>query len=182
MNRDENFNDRKQKSANDDSVGKKMKKKTLANDNATISALSQSLNALSPSKDSITEEAQVENSDEVHHNAEKSKKVVTWVCNWDKDTIMKIWRTPRHYLKTDDERFEIHIHLFKYTLIRLVLKLLLKYNGSYTSYNDIIAQSNKRKGNIVKEGSHVQWEKVGRLVSKDTDYRARQLLREIDRY
>ena len=90
-----------------------------------------------------------------------------WQCPFDREAILRIWRTPRHFLKTDDERE--------------VLKLLQKYNGSYTSYMDAIIQAKRRQGHFVKEGSHIQWEKLGKLVSKDVDFRARQILREIDR-
>jgi hypothetical protein len=91
-----------------------------------------------------------------------------WQCTWTKDVIMKIWHTPRHELKTDDERH--------------ALKLLLKYNGLHSSYMDVIANFNKRKDNAVKEGAHVQWDKGGKVSSKDVDFRARELLREIDRH
>jgi hypothetical protein len=90
-----------------------------------------------------------------------------WKCPFSKEEIMRIWRTPRHFLKTDDERD--------------VYKLLQKYNGTYTSYMDAIAHAKRRQGHFVKEGSHIQWEKLGKLVSKDVDFRARQILREIDR-
>jgi hypothetical protein len=91
----------------------------------------------------------------------------SWSCPFNRDAILKIWRTPRHYLKTDDERD--------------VYKLLQKYNGAYTSYMDAIANAKRRQDHGVKDGSHIQWEKLGKLVSKDVDFRARQLLREIDR-
>jgi hypothetical protein len=90
-----------------------------------------------------------------------------WKCPFTKEDIMRIWRTPRHFLKSDDERE--------------VYKLLQKYNGSYSSYMDSIAHAKRRQGHFVKEGSHIQWEKLGKLVSKDVDFRARQILREIDR-
>lgn len=97
-------------------------------------------------------------------NAEAPKE---WNCPFDLETILKIWRTPRHFLKTDDER---RVH-----------KLLHKFNGSYQAYLDILQQANRRKAKFVKSGAHIQWEKLGKLVSKDVDYRARQILREIDR-
>lgn len=91
----------------------------------------------------------------------------TGACPFTRDEILRIWRTPRHHLKTDEER--------------AVFKLLQKYNGSYTSYMDAANQAKRRQKHVVKEGHHIQWEKLGKLVSKDVDYRARQLLREIDR-
>lgn len=91
----------------------------------------------------------------------------SWACPFRKDEIMRIWRTPRHFLKSDDEKE--------------VYKLLQKYNGTYSSYMDQIAHAKRRQGHFVKEGAHIQWEKLGKLVSKDVDFRARQLLREIDR-
>lgn len=96
-----------------------------------------------------------------------AKNNVDWECHLSKEEIIKVWKTPRHFLKTDDER--------------RIYKLLQKYNGSYASYLDVLVQSNRRKGKVIKSGSHIQWEKLGKLVSKDTDFRARQLLREIDR-
>ncbi|RYH22834.1 hypothetical protein EON65_18685, partial [archaeon] len=97
----------------------------------------------------------------------KSTLSENWECTLKKEDIIKIWKTPRHYLKNDEER--------------KVYKLLQKFNGSYSAYVDIIQQSNRRKGKVIKTGAHIQWEKMGKLVSKDTDFRARQLLREIDR-
>ena len=57
----------------------------------------------------------------------------------------------------------------------------MKYNGNYQSYQDVMDQTKKRKNNAKLPGSHVKWEVFGKLVSKDVDYRARQILREIDR-
>jgi hypothetical protein len=95
----------------------------------------------------------------------KSREV--WTCQLDREGIIKIWRTPRAFLKTTNEQ-KIH-------------QLLHKYNGNYISYLNIIEESNKRKNKMSKEGAHIQWEKTGKLTSKDIDFRARQLLREIDR-
>ncbi|KAJ1441114.1 hypothetical protein B484DRAFT_122439 [Ochromonadaceae sp. CCMP2298] len=91
----------------------------------------------------------------------------TWECSIDKEAVLLIWRTPRQFLTTDDER-----HVFR---------LLMKYNGQYSSYMDEIMQARRRQGNSVQEGRHIQWEKAGKLVAKDVDFRARQLLREVDR-
>ncbi len=90
-----------------------------------------------------------------------------WSCPFKKDQIMKIWKTPRHYLANDDER--------------KVYQLLHKFNGSFTAYQDLMTQASRRKDKVVKAGAHIQWEKAGKLVSKDIDFRARQILREIDR-
>eukprot|EP01038_Epipyxis_sp_PR26KG_P004789 gene4789-6716_t len=84
-----------------------------------------------------------------------------------REEIMRIWKSPRYLLKTDEEK--------------AIYKLLQKYNGSYASYLDAIEQTNKRKENLTKEGKHIQWDRLGGTVSKDADYRARELLREIDR-
>lgn len=108
----------------------------------------------------------------MHHlkRLEREKKISKrpeWHCPFDKTGLLRVWRTPRHHLKTDDER-----HAFR---------LIQKYNGSYSSYMDTVRQSQRRQQRAVKDGSHIQWEKLGKVVSKDMDYRARQLLREIDR-
>lgn len=100
-------------------------------------------------------------------STQKAAPTGPWKCPFGREDILRIWRTPRHFLKTDDERE--------------VYKLLQKFNGAYTSYMDAIAHAKRRQGHFVKEGSHIQWEKLGKLVSKDVDFRARQLLREIDR-
>jgi len=96
------------------------------------------------------------------------KAELPYECHLDKQTILTIWRTPRQQLKSDEER--------------TILTLLLKYNGTFDAYQAIIDQSNRRKKNLIQTGAHVQWEKQGKLVPKDIDFRARQLLREIDRY
>jgi hypothetical protein len=88
-------------------------------------------------------------------------------CRLTKQAIIKIWRTQRQFLKTDEER--------------KVLELLLKYNGAYDIYQAIIDQSNRRKQKMTQSGVHIQWSKIGKAISKDIDYRARQLLQEIDR-
>lgn len=90
-----------------------------------------------------------------------------WACQLDKQQILKVWRTPKHLLLTDDER--------------RIYKLLHKFNGSYTAYASLHQESNQRKEHFTKIGSHIQWEKLGKLISKDSDFRARQLYREIDR-
>jgi hypothetical protein len=80
---------------------------------------------------------------------------------------MSIWKTPRHYLKSEDEKH--------------ALMLLLKYNGSYGAYMQVLEESQKRSANMVKSGAHVQWGRMGNVVTNDVDLRARQLLHEIDR-
>jgi hypothetical protein len=100
-------------------------------------------------------------------DAAAKKAAMEWSCQLDREGILKIWRTPRAYLKTENE---VKIHT-----------LLSKYNGSYTAYMSLIEEGNKRKANMLKEGAHIQWEKAGKLITKDIDARARQILREIDR-
>lgn len=103
-----------------------------------------------------------------------------WTCPFDKATILKIWKTPKHLLKNDDERF--------------TQRLLLKYNGTYTAYYSansqrILALQNPANASdinataaaVVPQYRRIQWEKYGKLVSQDVDERARQVLREIDR-
>lgn len=89
-------------------------------------------------------------------------------CLLTKQAIIKIWRTQRQFLKTDEER--------------RVLELLLKYNGSYETYQAIIDQANRRKQKMTQGGVHIQWSKIGKAITKDIDFRARQLLQEIDRF
>jgi hypothetical protein len=88
-------------------------------------------------------------------------------CPFSKDKIFRIWRTPRHKLKDEDE-------LKTY-------QLLLKYNGTYGSYMEMQEQSRKRQANAAHAGSHVKWDGHGKLQSTDIDFRGRELLREIDR-
>lgn len=97
-----------------------------------------------------------------------------WTCPFDKATILKIWKTPKHLLKNDDERF--------------TQRLLLKYNGTYTAYYSAhsqrilaLQQPDTEKATAVPQYRRIQWEKYGKLVSQDVDERARQVLREIDR-
>jgi hypothetical protein len=122
---------------------------------------------------------------------------VVWSCPFDKITVLKIWKTPKHLLKSEDERH--------------AQRLLLKYNGTYTAYYSVHVQqimefqkdqhnsanlNAKSNGSVVSSLSggdngsvtssmpqyrRIQWEKYGKLVSQDVDERARQVLREIDR-
>jgi len=47
---------------------------------------------------------------------------VDWRCPFDRDSILRIWRTPKHELRTEDEK--------------MAFKLLLKYNGTYSAYTE----------------------------------------------
>ena len=110
----------------------------------------------------------IENNDEDEEDEEGGKKrSLPYQCKLPKEQIIKIWKTPRKFLKTDEER--------------RVLELLLKFNGSYENYQAVIEQSNRRKQKSVQAGAHVQWNKIGKTIAKDVDFRARQLLQEIDR-
>lgn len=121
-----------------------------------------------------------------------------WVCPFDKIAILKIWKTPKHLLKTEDERY--------------TQRLLLKYNGTFTAYYSAHSQrimaamassqtvsanasalTQDGTASVASDGAgggstasmpqyrRIQWEKYGKLVSQDVDERARQVLREIDR-
>ena len=98
---------------------------------------------------------------------EKLKKSSTFICMFPKDKIMQIWRTPKHKLKTDDER-----HTFK---------LLQKFNGTYEDYMEAIEEKLKREGNSAHAGSHIKWDSAGKTPTHDVDMRARMVLAEIDR-
>lgn len=104
----------------------------------------------------------------VHKKMTKEKlSTDAWVCPFDREKILKIWRTPRHKLKSDDER--------------TTYRLLLKYNGTYKDYMQNVEQSKIRQQKGVKTGEHVRWDAHGNVVTKDVDLRARELLREVDR-
>lgn len=90
-----------------------------------------------------------------------------WTCPFDKDTLMKIWRTPRQYLKNDDER--------------TALKHLLKFNGLYSSYMEAIAERDMRGKNAAQIGHHVKWDRFGGTPPSDMDVRCRLVLKEIER-
>ncbi len=200
MNRAENFLDRHQKEAEIDPDGKKKgkkgKKKTKRADGTSETEkedddeeekkkeAEDKLNlatsvALNEGEDfnAIIERMQRTASVQLRQSAirkEKEEKIrqesmvqKEWSCQLSRDEIIKIWRTPRIYLKSENER-KVHT-------------LLHKYNGSYLSYLNLIEEGNKRKAKMLKEGAHIQWEKTGKLLTKDIDFRARQILREIDR-
>eukprot|EP01040_Poterioochromonas_malhamensis_P013046 gene13046-14311_t len=200
VNRAENFLDRHQKEAEIDPDGKKKgkkgKKKTKRADGTSETEkddddeeekkkeeqdklnLATSV-ALNEGEDfnAIIERMQRTASVQLRQSAirkEKEEKIrqesmvqKEWSCQLSRDEIIKIWRTPRIYLKSENER-KVHT-------------LLHKYNGSYLSYLNLIEEGNKRKAKMLKEGAHIQWEKTGKLLTKDIDFRARQILREIDR-
>lgn len=111
------------------------------------------------------QEATKDDSDE--EDEEALKNAPPYECHLMKEQVEKIWKTPRQYLKSDEER--------------KVLELLLKFNGPYENYLALMEQSNRRKKNAAQPGAHVQWGKIGTALTKDVDLRARQLLREIDR-
>jgi hypothetical protein len=98
---------------------------------------------------------------------QKKKTEGDFICMFPKDKIFQIWRTPKHKLKTDDER-----HTFK---------LLQKYNGTYEAYMTSKDESDRRKGLATKAGSHIIWEAAGRTPEVDIDTRARVVLAEIER-
>ena len=90
-----------------------------------------------------------------------------WICTWSREEVLRVWRTPVHHLKTEEERH--------------AAKILLKYNGTYSAYVEATANFTKRMQHYSRAGSHVQWEEAGTVLSPDVDLRARQLLREVDR-
>ena len=102
------------------------------------------------------------------HKAIKQDLVhgVDWVCPFSKDELMKVWKAPKHQLKTEDEK--------------TALKLMLKYNGTYSAFVEATNARSKRKQNEVKAGSHVKWDHAEMIVETDVDARARSVLRTLD--
>ena len=98
-------------------------------------------------------------------NEEKIKGL--WHCTLTRDEIFKIWRTPRHKLKGDDEK--------------LIHRLVHKYNGTYTYYVQNIEIANRRKLIAKKDGHHINWDVGGKNLTLDYDLRSRLILRELDR-
>merc|ERR1712072_1602545 len=80
---------------------------------------------------------------------------------------MRIWNTPKQYLKDDDER--------------LVLKLLQKYNGNYKDYMIAQTERDARSANTSKAGHHINFNKFGGVPPSDVDQRCRLVLKEIER-
>lgn len=70
-----------------------------------------------------------------------------WKCPFNREEILRIWRTPRHFLTTDEERD--------------IFKLLHKFNGTYSSYMDLTTQVNRKTGHGNHHGKHIQWDKTG---------------------
>lgn len=99
------------------------------------------------------------------NNNNSDSNNLPWTCPYTRDEILKIWKTPRHFLKSEDEK--------------RTYRLLMKFNGNYTTYHDLQVQAAKRRQQL--SGHRIQWDKLGKLVSEDVDYRARQVMREIDR-
>ena len=90
-----------------------------------------------------------------------------WTCPFTADQILKIWRSPRQSLTTEDE-------LKTYALLQ-------KFNGTYAAYIEAKADSAIRDGNAVHTGSHIRWGAGGGVADSDIDKRARDVLRELDR-
>lgn len=102
-----------------------------------------------------------------HVLVKKATNYHAWQCPFTKDQILKIWKTPRQFLKTDDEI--------------LTLKHLLKFNGTYNAYMENIADSRARSQHATKAGQHIIWERGGGLPETDMDLRARAVLKETER-
>lgn len=100
---------------------------------------------------------------------ENKKNSAKWVCPYNKDKVIQIWKVHNPQLLNNEEE-------------RHVYKLLQKYNGQYGVYLELLMQSKARmaKGGS-HEGSHVQWDKKGRTAPTDVDDRARAVMRELDR-
>ncbi|CAM9235500.1 unnamed protein product, partial [Ectocarpus fasciculatus] len=61
------------------------------------------------------------------------------------------------------------------------LRLLLKYNGTYLAYAQTMEESRRRAANEAKLGSHIRWGAHGLVSSTDVDFRAREVLLELDK-
>ena len=96
----------------------------------------------------------------------ETTQVLDWRCPFDRDTILRIWRTPKHELKSEDEK--------------TAFKLLLKYNGTYSAYMEASRARTMRKKNETKAGSHVKWSMPEDVIESDVDARARAMLRALD--
>ena len=97
----------------------------------------------------------------------KANATYEWKCPFNKETLLKIWRTPRQFLKTDDEKN--------------ALKHLLKFNGLYSAYMEAVAEREIRGKNAAKVGEHIKWDKFGGIPTNDIDIRCRAVLNEIER-
>jgi hypothetical protein len=145
---------------------------TSATSSSSIEKLPQQIEVTQGNFQDLVAKLQQSTSIQLRNKSEAelaASKVATgeWHCSFSRDQIFKVWKSPRHLLTTDDER--------------KVFSLLHKFNGTYTAYFDMIHQAERRKEKGIKAGVHIQWDKSGKLVSKDIDYRSRQILREIDR-
>jgi hypothetical protein len=95
-----------------------------------------------------------------------------WSHSWSRDDILRVWQSKRYELTSDEDR--------------RAMDLLLKYNGPYEAYAEALAMADWRRthgltvGNLTHQG-HVKFNVQGKLVTKDVDLRAREVLREIDR-
>jgi hypothetical protein len=91
-----------------------------------------------------------------------------WKNSYDRDHLIRIWKSSNPALLKDDEE-------------RHVYRLLHKYNGSYAAYLEMKMQTQKRQMNTTKLGAHVRWDVHGLNVNPDIDGRAREILEELDR-
>eukprot|EP01041_Mallomonas_annulata_P002218 gene2218-4307_t len=89
-----------------------------------------------------------------------------WKCPFDREALIKIWRTPKHQLPSDQER--------------IAYQLLQKYNGTYGSYVEAKESRRKRSKNEAQTGKHVKWDAFGNVAEIDVDERARSVLRALD--
>jgi len=98
---------------------------------------------------SSAEESRKDENDLKKKNSMKKSDVFLsgWKCPFNREEILRIWRTPRHFLTTDEERD--------------IFKLLHKFNGTYSSYMDLTTQVNRKTGHGNHQGKHIQWDKTG---------------------
>jgi hypothetical protein len=96
-------------------------------------------------------------------------KTKVWTCKWPRDEILRVWRTPRHKLATEEEK-----HAFD---------LLQKYSGTYKSYAEAQSTWNTKHAQQFRKdiGRAINWKQGGKVASRDVDYKARVVLRELDR-
>jgi hypothetical protein len=77
-----------------------------------------------------------------------------WNCPFDKEGVIKVWRTPQAYLKSEDEK--------------KTYKLLHKFNGTFKAYTDNVREGARRNKNMKRMGSHINHNVKAKYPAKVT--------------
>lgn len=145
-------------------------------DNATnaVDQISKILNGENSIKNAANENSSNKNVSLSSLMHEQQKKLIVghgnkaWQCIFDKNELLRIWKvTSTSKLQTEDEKY--------------AYKLMMKYNGSYAAYSELVEKSEMRRKNMTKLGSHVKWDANGLIAENDIDLRAREVLLELDK-